>query len=117
MTFGLSPRSTADAPAANAVTLRIHLLGGFRVEPGARDMAPSAELAWRPKSAALVKLLALAPDYHLHREQVQEALWPELAPAAAANNLHRTLYAARRTLAPAAPSPYLRLRGDQLILG
>jgi hypothetical protein len=52
------------------------------------------------KATALVKLLALAPHHSHHREQVMETLWPELDPKAAANNLYRTLHAARRVLEP-----------------
>jgi len=98
--------------------LRIELLGAFRIHIGAR---PVPDTAWRLRKAQnLVKLLALAPDHRLHREQALETLWPDHDPAAAANNLHRALHAIRRTLepalAPAAPSTYLRLRGDTLAL-
>lgn len=55
--------------------------------------------AWsQRKPAALVKLLALAPGHQLRREQVMDALWPDLAPAAAAANLRKALLAARRGL-------------------
>ena len=113
----------ATKPAGGGVVarpadLRIELLGGFRVACGARAV-PAA--AWRRrKAAALVKLLALAPGHRLHREQVYELLWPEFDPDAAANNLHRTLHAARRALepdlGPAVPSAYLRLHGGELRL-
>ena len=74
--------------------VRIHLLGGFRVVVGGR---PTPEGAWRLRKARnLVKLLALAPGHRLHREQAVDALWPDLAPRDAANNLHQTLYVARR---------------------
>ena len=46
----------------------------------------------------LVKLLALAPGHRLHREQLLDALWPELDPVAAANNLHQVVHVARRAL-------------------
>ena len=85
--------------------VRIHLLGGFAVEVG-DDRAAGA--AWRLRKAkTLVKLLALAPGHRLHREQVMAVLWPDRAPAAAANNLHQVLHVARRQLGrrgrPAAP--------------
>src|SRR5262245_22368574 len=97
--------------------LRIRLLGEFRVSIGQRPIPANA---WqRRRAAALVKLLALAPRLSLHREQVLEALWPELPPAAAKNNLHRTLHTARRILEPGlrpgAPPAFLRLRGDVLV--
>ena len=74
--------------------IRIGLFGGFRVEVDGQSIP---EQAWRQrKPAALVKLLALAPRHKLHREQVMDALWPELAPTAAAANLRKALHYARR---------------------
>ncbi len=82
----------------NAEVMRVWLLGGFRVSVGSRTIG---EDRWRRrKAAALVKLLALAPCHRLHREQVMHLLWPRLGPQAAANNLHRNLYVARRNLGP-----------------
>jgi DNA-binding SARP family transcriptional activator len=79
-------------------TLRIELFGGFRVTVGEREV-PAA--AWRrSKAAGLVKLLALAPGYRLHREQAMDVLWPELEPSAAAANLRKALHYARRALDP-----------------
>src|SRR5688572_29039016 len=98
-------------------TIDLRLLGRFRVLVGDR---PVAETAWRQrKPAALVKLLALAPAHRLHREQVLEALWPELDPEAAANNLRGALHHARRQLeaAGAAPGLFLVRAGDTLALG
>ena len=72
-----------------------------------------ADTAWRlRKGRELVKLLALAPDHRLHREQLMDALWPERDPAAAANNLHQVVHAARRALGADAIS----LRDEQLTL-
>jgi DNA-binding SARP family transcriptional activator len=76
--------------------LRIELLGGFRVSVEGHAVA---DTAWRRrKPAALVKLLALAPAHRLHREQVMDALWPELGPEAAGANLRKSLHHARRAL-------------------
>jgi predicted ATPase/DNA-binding SARP family transcriptional activator len=58
-----------------------------------------ADRAWRLRKAkALVKILALAADRRVHREQLAELLWPDRDAAAAANNLNQALYAARRAL-------------------
>lgn len=58
--------------------LRIWLLGVFRVVAGNRVIHDSA---WRLRRAHnLIKLLALAPYCRLHKEQVIEALLPELDP-------------------------------------
>ncbi len=78
-------RSDKKRTSGRPEALRIKLLGGFSVSVGSRNIE---EDAWRlRKAAALVKLLALAPGHSLHREQVMEALWPELGKRAASNNL------------------------------
>ena len=76
--------------------LRIDLLGGFRVAAGGVAVG---EAAWRLRKArGVVKLLALAPEHRLHREQAIEALWPGGDRTTAANNLRQALFAARRAL-------------------
>jgi Tetratricopeptide repeat len=66
-------------------TLRIWLLGGFRVSVGSRSIG---EQEWHLRKArSLVKLLALAEGHSLHREQAMELLWPDLDPKAALTNL------------------------------
>jgi len=102
-------------------TLRIWLLGGFRVSVGSRSIR---EEEWHLRKAkSLIKVLALSLGHRLHREQVMELLWPDLHPEAALNNFHYALHVARRTLEPAAlagsaaaASRNLRLRGEQLTL-
>ncbi len=99
--------------------LSITLLGGFRVLAGSREVT---EQDWRLRKArAVVKLLALAPGRQLLREQLQETLWPELDPDAAANNLHKAVFVARRAIEPelaaARSTPFLQLRGDAIVLG
>src|SRR5215217_8920034 len=80
--------------------VRVWLLGGFQVCVGAHTIE---EDAWRlRKAASLVKLLALSRGHRLHREQVMEALWPELGMHNASNNLHQILHAVRRALEPSA---------------
>jgi len=96
--------------------VRVTLLGGFRVSLGSRVVR---EDDWRLKKAAgLVKLLALASDHSLHRDQILDALWPDLGLQAARNNLRQTLYAARKALAPdpSVASYYLQYRDARLAL-
>ena len=95
------------APGSSPDALRVALLGGFRVTVGARIID---DTGWRRRTArTLIKLLALAPGHALPREQVMDLLWPDLDPAAAANNLRQALHAARQGLNPAAPpTRYLR---------
>jgi predicted ATPase/DNA-binding SARP family transcriptional activator/DNA-binding CsgD family transcriptional regulator len=70
------------------------------------------------KAASLVKLLALAPWHHLHREQAMETLWPELGRVAASNNLRQALHSARRALEPDSlvGSRYLASQDELLVL-
>ena len=76
--------------------LRIQLLGGFRVEVGKRAIGESV---WRRKKpAGLVKLLALEPGHRLHREQLEDSLWPELDSTAAGANLRKAVHMVRRAL-------------------
>lgn len=54
----------------------------------------------------------------MHREQAIAVLWPDRAPAAAANNLHQALHVARRQLdAGQTGRDCLRLEDDVLSLG
>jgi len=101
-------------------TIRIWLLGGFKVSVGSRSIGDEE---WHLRKArSLLKVLALSPGHHLHREQAMELLWPDLDPEAALNNLHYALHIARRTLEPGAlakgtaASRYLRLRSEQISL-
>ncbi|GAA3231576.1 BTAD domain-containing putative transcriptional regulator [Dactylosporangium siamense] len=76
--------------------VRLELFGGFRVTIGTLVVPDEA---WhRRKMAALVKLLCLAPRHRLHRDQITAALWPDLAPAAAAANLRKTVHYVRHML-------------------
>src|SRR5947209_15313371 len=94
----LNPSTYNDAMAAPATCppdgeLHIQLLGRFRVSVGSRRISDDA---WRrSRAAALVKVLALAPDHRLHREQLMEALWPQGSVTGAANSLHQALHVAR----------------------
>jgi predicted ATPase/DNA-binding SARP family transcriptional activator len=99
------------------VVLRIRLLGGFEVVAG-ESVVP--ESAWRLRRAkSVLKLLALAPDRRLHREQVAEVLWPDRDQASAANNLRQALYVTRRALDGAEPGAgrWLEARDGVLALG
>lgn len=109
-------RKLNGAPASEPALLRVCLLGGFRVSAGATVIE---EPAWRLRKAkSLIKLLALAPRHRLHREQVQDLLWPEADPRMVGNNLHQALRHARRALRPASASSssYLHLQDNQILL-
>jgi predicted ATPase/DNA-binding SARP family transcriptional activator len=112
-------RDLSKATGGEPEAVRIWLLGGFRVSVGASRSI--GDDGWRLRKAGnLVKLLALASDHRLHREQATGLLWPDLDPRAAANNLHHALHVARRNLEPLTPagaaSNYLHLREERLTL-
>src|SRR5260370_2146317 len=89
----------------------VELLGQFRVTVDGRTVSAGD---WRrARSVALVKLLALAPSYRIHREQAMDALWPELSPDAAAGNLRKAMHYARRALGA---HDVIRLDGEVLAL-
>ncbi|MET0286546.1 MAG: BTAD domain-containing putative transcriptional regulator [Polyangiales bacterium] len=76
--------------------LQLEVLGQFRVTLGDKTIPPEA---WRrERSAALVKLLAVSPGHRLHREQIMNLFWPDLAPEAAGANLRKAVHFARKTL-------------------
>src|SRR4051812_48702475 len=94
--------------------MRVQLLGGFGVEVDGRAVDPSR---WRlTKARTVVKLLALDPAQRLHREYLLDLLWPDLSPAAAANNLHQALHAGRRALAGDGADGLLELRDQVVVL-
>ena len=96
--------SEATAP------LRIMLLGGFASSvDGVIVVSP-----WRLRKAkTLVKLLALRADHRVHRDVLVDQLWPDADATVAANNLHQTLHAARRTVG----AEHLVLSDDVVVLG
>jgi DNA-binding SARP family transcriptional activator len=87
--------STPEAVRSKAT---IRLLGRFEV---VIDGTPVDDSAWRGRKAQqLVKLLAVANGRSLHREQIADALWPDLDADAADRQLHKAIHAARRALEP-----------------
>ncbi len=98
------PGDRVEEPGSH---LRVWILGGFRAASGPREI-PAAAWPLR-KARTLIKLLALTPGHRLHREQVTEWLWPDLEPAAAANNLRKAMHIARRVLESDGPAPVPRV--------
>jgi DNA-binding SARP family transcriptional activator len=94
-----------------APSCAVRLLGGFVVEVDGRPVPPAA---WRHRRGAdLVKLLALAAQHRLHREELMDRLWPELGSEAAAANLRKAIHYARRALGGKGA---IDLEGDMLVL-
>jgi DNA-binding SARP family transcriptional activator len=89
----------------------VRSLGRFQVFVGGVEVPADA---WRRRRAAeLVKILALAPGQRRHREQIIDALWPQLGPEAGAANLHKAAHYARRALGS---REAVVLRGEQVAL-
>jgi DNA-binding SARP family transcriptional activator len=104
--------------ASSIPPLTVYTLGRFAVY---RDNDLINDAAWqRRKAKNLFKLLLLAPNHQLLKDQVLEWLWPEQDPVRGANNLHRTLFVLRRVLQPdlthAAASFYITFQDDVLTL-
>lgn len=102
----------------SAGRLRIELCGRFRVIV---DGVPvNHEALRRSKTRALLALLALAPQSRLRREQIADALWPDLDGDGAANQLAKAVHSLRRALepdlAPRAPSRFLESADGLLLL-
>ncbi len=76
--------------------VQVRLLGRFEVVVDGR---PVPARSWRRQSASrLVKLLALQPAHRLHREQVIDALWPDVPLETGATRLHTAAHYARSAL-------------------
>jgi tetratricopeptide (TPR) repeat protein len=82
---------------ANRLALRIRCFGGFRMRSGDVELDCSAI---RPKVRSLLQLLAVNAARPVHREQLLEALWPDLGPQAGIRNLQVTVSQLRAFLEP-----------------
>src|SRR5215217_2682097 len=107
-------RSSEVARREKRETIRVWLLGGFRVSVDSRIITQDV---WRlRKAATLMKLLALAPGHRMHREQAMDLLWPDSGRKAASNSLRSTLHSARKVIDPAMGSRYLASEDESLVL-
>ena len=92
-------------------------LGRIEVHIGDRVVA-SAGI--RRKVLSLLAFLLTRPQFTASREQVMEALWPDMDPIAAANSLNQTAYFLRRVFEPNTDDDlsagYFHARGDLIWL-
>ena len=101
------PRTIAGA----SDRVEIVVLGDFRVNVDSREVGPDDWPSLR--AAQLVQLLCLSDGHRLVRDQVIDALWPQLDPEAGRANLRKAAHHARQALGfPEAIS----LHGGQVIL-
>src|SRR5947209_16753255 len=105
---------------STSALLEVSTLGRFELH---RDRSLLSGGNWnRRKVCDLFKLLLSAEQHRLHREQVQEILWPNSPAEQAANSFGKTLYLLRRALEPdlaagkGSSSIYVLLDHDTLML-
>lgn len=88
--------SALEPDGAGPPTLQVQLLGRFAVRV---DGVELTDTRWPSlRATQLVQLLALQPRRRLMRDQVIDALWPSLDPAAGGANLRKALHHARQAL-------------------
>ena len=88
--------ASATAVTAQAAAVDVRVLGGLRLRVDGADV----DLAGiRPRTRALLRLLALHAGRPVHREHLLDALWPDLAPPAATHNLQVAVSSLRGVLA------------------
>jgi DNA-binding SARP family transcriptional activator len=80
-----------------APAVRIEDLGRVQIHVDGRSI-PGSDI--RRKVLALVCYLGSRPAYAATRDQVLEALWPDLEPAVGLNSLNQTIYFLRRVFEP-----------------
>jgi DNA-binding SARP family transcriptional activator len=79
-----------------AVPLWLADLGVVRVT---KSGSPKA-LAIRRKALAVLCFLATRPSMAANRDEVIEAIWPDLGPEAGTNSMHQAIYSLRRVIDP-----------------
>ncbi len=118
----ISQNSSSTAPQKSTPSLRIYLLGQFRIERSVNGKWQAIDSRnWhRRRARALLGCLLSSPGRRLGREQVMEQLWPDLDINVAANRLNGAVHELRQILEPdierPAASRLLRLERDILQL-
>jgi DNA-binding SARP family transcriptional activator len=112
-----SPEAGRDLIRRLAPRAFVDDLGRLEVRVGDRIVL-SSEI--RRKVVSLLSFLLTRPQFTASREQVMDALWPEMDPIQAANSLNQTAYFLRRVFEPNCDDDttagYLRARGDLIWL-
>ena len=120
----IAKRKVLRSPDAGRTLIRrlaprvyVEDLGRVSIRVGERTVSGS-EI--RKKVLSLLCFLLTRPQFTATREQVFEALWPEMDPDAGANSLNQSAYFLRRVIEPGCDEDrsagYLQSKGDLLWL-
>jgi len=106
--------AVAEFAEGSAPSLKILALGELEVRA---DSLCLTHGGWRSARALRLFLLLLVHRFRwVPRDVLLEALWPEVEPEKAMNNLRQTIHVLRRTLEPdlprSLPSHYIRFRNE-----
>jgi DNA-binding SARP family transcriptional activator len=96
-----------DGGPSERAGVRLSLLGRFSLSAG--DVRLIDESWSRSKAKAVLKLLAVSPGHRLHREQVMDAIWPDLPPERAADQLYKAIHFIRAETVEAGLDPRLSI--------
>ncbi len=93
-------------PLARPQGLEIRAFGGFVVEVGDRPIALDRV---KPRARAVLRFLAVRPGVAIHREVIQDALWPDVDSPTGARSLHVAVSALRGLFGEALATDSTRL--------
>lgn len=93
-------------PLARGRVLEIRAFGAFAAEV---DGAPVPLDRVKPRARAVLRFLAVRPGVAIHREVIQEALWPDVDGPTGARSLHVAVSALRGVLSEALATDSTRL--------
>lgn len=116
-----APDSTQHSEREQA-TMRVYALGQFRLERrSGSEWQIVTESAWQHQRVrGLLSCLVSVPTRKLGREQLMDALWPDLDMETAGNRLDRAVYSLRQVFEPSrsklATSPFLLTEREMLVL-
>src|SRR3989440_9526691 len=117
-----SPIPTETTSDLKIATIRIYTLGQFRLERrDGPDWQTVTDAAWQHQRVrSLLGCLLSSPRRKLGREQLMDAIWPELDVETAAGRLDRAVYSLRQLFEPErsrlAASPLLLTEREVLVL-
>jgi DNA-binding SARP family transcriptional activator/Tfp pilus assembly protein PilF len=99
--------SPAKLPDVEEAAIRVYALGQFRLERRVgRDWQIVTEATWQHQRVrSLLGCLISSPRRKLGREQLMDALWPELDIETAAARLDRAVYSLRQLFEPTRSRP------------